>query len=283
MASAALRLKTDKNLAPLVSAALFAAGAEGLEERRVRGAVELVTYGQSDRELTKLWRRCHKKLGVLALGLEPQIEVQADESWKSSWTEALGPVQLTPRLVLAPVTALPGKLERGQKLITYQPALAFGDGDHATTRLAARAIERHYRKQPGGALLDIGAGTGVLSLVAVLSGAGRALGTDIAPEAVQAARRNAVMNDVAKQVRFVSNKARVSGGFDLVVVNIELRPLLEVLATLPAAAKRAPRLLVTGFLSSQREQVTRALDAVGLRVQKAETEGDWVLLSASPR
>ena len=153
------------------------------------------------------------------------FEVDADEQWRTAWTEHLRPIALTRRLVLAPTTAPPPPLRPAQQLILYQPALAFGDGDHATTRLASRAIERHYKKAPGGALLDIGAGTGVLSFVAIRSGARRALGIDIAAEAVQAAQTNAALNGIAKEARFVPTSARVSGKFDLAVINIELRPL----------------------------------------------------------
>jgi ribosomal protein L11 methyltransferase len=175
---------------------------------------------------------------------------------------------------------MPPPLAPKQRLVFYQPALAFGDGDHPTTRLASRAIEAHYRKQPGGALLDIGAGTGVLSFVAVLSGAKRALGTDIAPEAVAAAQTNAAINGLSKSTRFIAAGARVSGSFDLVVVNIELRPLLQVLSRLPTAARRAPRLFITGFLASQLRDVTAAVKAAGFTPRSRKREGEWLLLAA---
>lgn len=277
MSTVMLRVSTNKKLAPLVSDALFAAGAQGLEERPGR-VVQLVTYGDNRTQLAKLWKRAEKLLHGLAPAPSAVIEVDVDESWKTAWTEHLRPVALTKRLVLAPTTAAPPALTRSQQLIAYQPALAFGDGDHATTRLAARAIEQHYRAAAGGALLDIGAGTGVLSFVALLSGARRALGTDIDPEAVRAAQRNATLNRLQKRARFVHSSARVSGSFDLAVVNIELRPLLQVLAELPAAARRTPRLLVTGFLTSQVPDVTSALKNAGFAPRRRAGEQDWVLL-----
>lgn len=282
MPTVRLVISTTKKLAPNVSDALFAAGAGGLEERPGRGAT-LVAYGESQAELDALWKRAARVLGkTLTEKNLPQARVEVDEAeaWRTAWTEHLRPVALTPRLVLAPKSAEPPALRRGQQLISYQPALAFGDGDHATTRLAARAIESHYRASPGGALLDIGAGTGVLSFVAVLSGAKRALGTDISPEALQAANQNAALNGLSRVVRFVDVSARIGAAFDLCVINIELRPLLAVLAALPAAARRTPRLLVTGFLSSQLKAVRSAVAAAGFQPASRKSEGDWRLLVA---
>jgi ribosomal protein L11 methyltransferase len=282
MPTVRLVVTTTKKLAPLVSQALFAAGAEGLEERPGKGAT-LVTYGQDRRAVSAMWRRAARAISATIGDLQApqaQIEVDAEEAWRSAWTEHLRPVTLTRRLVLAPTTSRPAKLRAGQTLIVYEPALAFGDGDHATTRLAARAIEAHYRATPGGALLDIGAGTGVLSFVAVQSGAARATGTDVDPEAVRAARENARLNGLAARARFALTSAPLRGSFDLVVINIELRPLLQVLAALPRAAQRTPKLLVTGFLASQAAEVTRAVELAGFAVRARRAEGDWRLLDA---
>lgn len=285
MPTVRLVVSTTKKLAPLVSEALFGAGAQGLEERPGRGAT-LVAYAETRQNLTGIWKRAQKSLAAV-LGAAPlpsaTIEVDEAEQWRTAWTEHLRPVSLTRRLLLAPTTVPAPPLARGQTLIRYQPALAFGDGDHPTTRLASRAIEAHYRRAPGGALLDIGAGTGVLSFVAVHSGARRALGTDIDPEALRAATTNASLNGLAQRTRFVDSSARISGAFDLVVINIELRPLLQVLGSLPARARRASKLLVTGFLTSQLAEVKSALKAAGFVANRRQREGDWLLLEAAFR
>lgn len=283
MPTVRLVVSTSKKLLPLVSELLFDAGAGGVEQRAGRAAT-LVAYADDEPKLAEIWRKVAVALGgALPASQLPRarIELDTSESWRSAWTEHLRPVRLTRKLWLAPQAAAAPALRRGERLVTYAPALAFGDGDHPTTRLAARAIEAHYEAAPGGALLDIGAGTGVLSFVAVLSGARRALGTDVSREALRAATKNAALNELQKRTRFVPSDARVSGSFDLVVINIELRPLLEVLASLPAAARRAPRLLVTGFLSSQLTAVANAVKYAGFSPLARKSEADWRLLAAA--
>lgn len=282
MPTVRLVISTTKKLAAHVSEVLFASGAGGLEERPGRG-VTLVAYGEDQAALRALWKRAEKALkGAVGSSQLPSANIEVDEAeaWRTAWTEHLRPVALTRRLLLAPTTVQAPDLKRGQELISYQPALAFGDGDHPTTRLAARAIEAHYLATPGGALLDIGAGTGVLSFVALKSGARRAVGTDVSSEALEAARTNAALNGMAKRARFVPASQRVSGVFDLCVINIELRPLLEVLSALPAAARRTPLLLATGFLASQAREVRSAVEAAGFRPFSRKGEGEWRLLAA---
>jgi ribosomal protein L11 methyltransferase len=283
MPTVRLIVSTSKKLLPLVSELLFDAGAGGVEQRSSKAAT-LVAYADDEAKLTEIWRKVATALGgALPASQRPRarIEVDASEKWRSYWTEHLRPVRLTRKLWLAPQAAAAPELRRSERLLTYAPALAFGDGDHPTTRLAARAIEAHYGAKPGGALLDIGAGTGVLSFVAVLSGARRALGTDVSREAVRAANGNARLNELDKRTRFVHSDELVRGRFDLVAVNIELRPLLEVLANLPAAARRAPRLLVTGFLASQLSEVSDAVKAAGFSPAARKSEADWRMLLAS--
>lgn len=277
-----LVITTTKKLAALVSEALFAAGAGGIEERPGRGA-KLVVFAERRPQLATLWRRAQSLLepAIGAAGMPTaDFETDAQDSWKTAWTAHLKPVRLTPRLMLAPLGH--DTPAAGRRLIVYEPALAFGDGNHPTTRMAAVAIERHYRAHPGGALLDLGTGTGVLSLVAVMSGARRAVGTEIDATSLRAATHNAKLNGLHSRTRFVHSSARVTGRFDLAVVNIELRPLLQVLADLPLVARRVPRLLVTGILGSQGRVVTAALKATGFRTRRLATQGDWLLLDARP-
>ena len=96
-----------------------------------------------------------------------------------------------------------------------------------------------------------------------------------------AAELNAGLNGLSKRARFIHTSGRVAGSFDLAVINIELRPLLQVLGNLSAAARRVPKLYVTGFLASQLAEVTAAVKAAGFTARRRSSEADWRLLEAS--
>lgn len=281
MPAVRLVVPVTPRLSALISAALLRAGAEALEEKGGRKPA-LVVYAERHAKLSAIWRRAERLLRpAVSKDAMPVTTIEdVDDSWRTAWMSELSPVRLTTRIWLAPTSAPAPRLGARQQLLWYQPALAFGDGAHPTTRLAARAIESHYRNSPGGALLDIGSGTGVLALTALASGAKSALGVDISPEAVSAASTNAALNGMSKAIRFVASAARVRGAFDLAVINIELRPLLAVLAKLPAAARRTKALLVTGFLRSQLDPVRSALRLAGYTPRRSRSSGDWCLLEA---
>src|SRR4029077_18047415 len=117
-------------------------------------------------------------------------------------------------------------------MVRLGPALAFGFGEHPTTRMAASEVERRCR---GGArrVLDFGTGSGVLAVVAAVSGAARVIGLDVAPAAVGAARADAARNGVSKKCRFAEGSpGRLGAPFDLVVANVDLSTLIGLAESL---------------------------------------------------
>ena len=106
----------------------------------------------------------------------------------------------------------------GTTRLWFSPRLVFGVGSHPTTQLAAQALQDALRTRPGQTVLDVGTGTGVLAMVAAKLGAARVVGLDILPEAVQAARENAIENDVADVCSFsTAAVGSISERFELVV------------------------------------------------------------------
>jgi ribosomal protein L11 methyltransferase len=190
--------------------------------------------------------------------------LQAEEDWSEGWKQHFQPVRISDRLVVAaPWHGVDGAL-------VIEPGNAFGTGEHVTTRSCLRAIDR--LAQPGGTLLDVGCGSGILALAAAKLGM-RAEGVDIDPDAVVAARDAAVLN--ALDARFDTRPIQdVSGPYDLVVANL----FAEVLAALAPDILRvaAGPIALAGILADRADLVRTAFAARPV-LADVEEEG-WVAL-----
>ncbi len=159
--------------------------------------------------------------------------------------------------------------------LVLDPGLAFGTGSHATTQLCLRWLVRELRQHES--VLDYGCGSGILAIAASLLGAGRVVGVDIDPQAVLAARTNAARNGVGAD--FASPDELHSGPetFDVVVANILANPLTLLAPALARRVRVGGRILLSGILASQAEDV---LGAYGrwFRIGVGETEEGWVAL-----
>ena len=141
------------------------------------------------------------------------------------------PERLTDTLLIQPVHS--PDPDPGVRVLRYYPELAFGTGGHATTRLAARAVEAEVQAKPGAALLDVGTGNGVLAMVGLLAGASEAVGLDIDENAVRAATANAELNGLEDRARFLTLPlGELDATFPLVVANIDAPTLLALAGAL---------------------------------------------------
>ncbi|HEY2404934.1 MAG TPA: 50S ribosomal protein L11 methyltransferase [Polyangiaceae bacterium] len=275
---ARLVVSAHKRLFPQLSRALFAAGAGAVEE--LARPSRLVVYAAARDEVEQIGERMRAALELAGLARRVTLSVDVDEAsrWETAWTRHLGPVALTPRLTIQPSwdeTPAPQGAER----IWFEPELAFGDGAHVTTRLAARAVEEFCAAHQGIEVCDYGSGTGVLSFVALRSGARATIGLDIDPVAISAARKNAELNQLSLRARFeLCAEFDEEIGAPLVVANLELPALLATRAELARVARNSELLLLSGFLSECAAQVATAFAECGfIVVRERHTEG-WALL-----
>lgn len=276
-----LVVRTPRKFAETVSALLFEAGAEGVEEQD--GGKRLLVYA-ADRETAEgIAERARELLSKVAPGpngIALSIEVDESSDWASAWTRHLGQIALTPRLVIQPLwdeTPAPPGAQR----ILFDPKLSFGDGAHATTRLASAALERACQARPGASVLDFGSGTGVLAFVALLSGAQSARGLDVDPVSVAAAQRNASLNALDQRCQFSLPTPRPEANFEFVVANLEAPALLSVVPELTYCARGSERLILTGFLTTREAEIVAAF-AGNFRPERSEYEADWALVELVP-
>lgn len=165
----------------------------------------------------------------------------------------------------------------GTTNIVLQPGLAFGTGDHPTTRLCARWLLRQLR--PHVTVLDYGTGSGVLAIVAAAVGEDvSAVGVDIDPDAVRVARENARMNGVEGRVAFWGVEENLDQCFDIVVANILVGPLLCLAPVLVGRMRTGGKIALSGILVEQAEEVCAAYRTRGVRMDEAIIEDGWAMV-----
>ena len=204
-----------------------------------------------------------------------------EERWRDSWKRYFKPQRIGERLLVKPSWAK-YEVKAGDAVIEIDPGMAFGTGQHPTTAMCLRALENRLR--PREAVLDLGAGTGILAIAAARLGAGRVLALDIDPQAVKAALENAAANGVqgAVEVREGTLPEGVRGQrFDLVVANISGLTIERLAASLADALTGTGTLIVSGFIGDAVEELSRALAAAGLMVDRVEAEGVWRAITAT--
>jgi ribosomal protein L11 methyltransferase len=211
--------------------------------------------------------------------LEVQWRWQPQQDWIAEWKRGLGPRRVTERLTVKPSWCA-WDASPGEVVIDIDPQMAFGTGEHATTRGCLRLLDGALR--PGSRVLDVGSGSAVLAIAAARLGADEVIALEYDPDANLNARENLELNGVEGRVRIVEAIAEPDllaelGIVDLIVANIlssVIRPLLP--AFHDALGGRADgRLIVSGILRAEHEDVVRDAVAAGFRVAAVDVEEDW--------
>jgi len=198
--------------------------------------------------------------------------------WHGQFLSArsMKPLRIGRRLVIASDPA-----DAADEAVLVIPAgAAFGTGDHATTAMSLRMLERVSRPSRGKwRMLDAGTGSGILALAGKRFGATSVLAIDNDPTAIATARENARANRITR-VRFVVGdvKASIAGSFDIITANLYSELLEEVLPQFRESLAGEGRMILSGVLRTQERQLVRALKANGFQVLEARRRGKWVAL-----
>src|SRR5690606_30312912 len=267
-------------LAAWIADELIALGGTAVEEDGDR----LTTYVPAPDDPEAWVRRARERLdaNVPGYGLEVTWRWQPNEDWAREWRRGLKPRRVGRRLIVAPSWTRP---ERGEDdiVVWIDPQMAFGTGEHATTRGVLRLLESAVR--PGDRVLDVGTGSGILAIAAAKLGAGVVLGVENDADALLNARENLERNGVADRVLLAEAtvdpsflEQRSGDGFDLIVANVlssVLVPLLDSFRGALAGARRpgrGARLILGGILTSEAATVIEAARRAGFRLEAEDVE-----------
>jgi ribosomal protein L11 methyltransferase len=192
------------------------------------------------------------------------------EAWKSHYEiERVGNVVIRP--AWRDYAPLPG-----EAVVSLDPGMAFGTGQHPTTRMCLLALQELIR--PGARVLDLGSGSGILGLAALRIGAGFVVAADIEEQAVVSTRANAALNRLERRVGVVQGSidaVSALGPFDLVLANINAATLAALAAPLRGVLAPGAALVVSGIIAEREAMCLEALVGAGLRSKQRLEDGDW--------
>lgn len=227
----------------------------------------------SPERLSRL-QRALQQLGGEGQSLpEVLIESFPHQDWNLKWAESVEPLRIGQRIVIRPswetIAVRPDQIE-----IVLDPKQAFGTGHHATTRMLLEWLEDMIAG--GESVLDVGTGSGILAMAALKLGATRAIGIDNDPVAIECAQGYAEVNRFGEELSFRCGMLNSEEPFDLVLANLDRQTLLQLAEKL--AGCTGTRLLVSGLLADQGQEVTDAFAQVGLYARDLRAREGWLAL-----
>ena len=243
-------------------------------ENKFSGVSRVKFYLSDDEEGKKILN------AIRGEGIEPNISYIEDSDWENNWREFYRPIEIGEKLLIVPQWEEPDLNER--TALRLDPGLIFGTGSHATTRMCLMAVEQHVSS--GMRVLDLGCGSGILGIAALVLGCDSVVGCDIDPKAPEVAASNAALNNLGADVfKIYAGNVLADAGlqkslgadYGLVLANI----VADVIIPLAPMVKKFLALggvfICSGIIEGRQDEVRSALEKAGLVVTAHSTQEDW--------
>lgn len=218
-----------------------------------------------------------KRLGRLVIAV---TEV-CDADWKDNWKAYFKPSHISERIVVKPSWEDYEKQSAEELVIEIDPGMAFGTGTHPTTTLCVRLLEK-YIQSPDEVVLDVGCGSGILSMAAALLGIRKIKGVEIDPVAVDVAKENVALNHLSGQIEVLQGDLTKGLDFkaDIVVANL-MADLVMMLSKDVSRHLQGRKIYISsGILIEKQKQVAEAIVSAGFEILEIAEEGEWCAIAA---
>ncbi len=254
---------------------------------RMRGVARIKFYVTDDEDGKALMARALE-------GIENPVSTapMKEEDWAYGWQKYYQPMAVGEKVYIIPEWERGKSVPDGRTAVYLNPGLTFGTGSHASTQLCLTLLEKYLKS--GDAVLDLGCGSGILSIAAINLGAGRALGVDIDPKSVDVAYENAALNGIGSSrytVRagnVLSDKVLVEdlageGPYQMVLANIVADVIIPLSAQVERFLPPAEGVFIcSGIIDTRADEVEKALKKNGLRILERIERDGWCAMAAEP-
>ena len=215
--------------------------------------------------------------------LRIEIDTMHEEDWENNWKQYFKPIYVGDRLIIKPEWE---KIEDADDKIVFNidPGMTFGSGQHETTRLCVETLDVTVKK--GDKVLDLGCGSGILSIIALMLGASEARAVDIDPNCKKIAYSNAALNGIGEDVYTVldgnilideefKSSTQESGPYDIVVANIVADVIIPLSKDVRRYLKDGGTFIASGIIEMRIDEVKEAIEKEGFEIQEIKKENDW--------
>jgi len=217
--------------------------------------------------------------------LECELKNIREQDWANNWKQYFKPLCVGEKLLIKPSWESVSENET-RRILEIDPAASFGTGQHNTTQLCLELLEQNISQ--GDSLLDLGCGSGILSIAAILLGAQKATAVDIDENSVKIAAENAQKNNIpsgsytALAGNIITDKAlaeKIGTGFDVVCANIVADVLIAMSGLFAGFLKKGGKLVVSGIIEPRRDEVLEKIQSSGFELVQTRQKDDWVAAS----
>lgn len=261
-----------------------------LAERQPCVRVYLTQNQVGEEQLAKLYAMVEELKAIeggLELGsLEVIVENVKDEDWANNWKQYYKPMEIGNKLIVKPSWEELG-YKTDRIILEMDPGMVFGTGTHETTQMCLTHLDKYVEE--GMRVIDLGCGSGILSVGALLLGAKYALGVDIDPNAVDIAYNNADDNGITRdRYTVLAGNVLDDNGFvdslgkdyDIVVANIVAGVIIPMTPVVPRLVKQGGLYITSGIIQDRKDEVMEVITANGFEILKVDTRKEWVSIVA---
>ncbi|QQK79676.1 50S ribosomal protein L11 methyltransferase [Salicibibacter cibi] len=232
---------------------------------------------QKDEEIRKALVELQQRSGLDMEHMTIDTEIVKEEDWEEAWKAYYKPIRVSPNLIITPSWEN-AERETGDVVVELDPGMAFGTGAHATTILCLQALERIVNE--GNRVIDIGTGSGVLSIASAKFGATSVFAYDSDELAVNVAKENVAINQVEEKVTVKQSDlfSETAAKGEIIVANLLADIIIRMAPDVKPHLSPGGYLLVSGIIENKKDDVRKALENEGFQVSEMLEQEDWVAI-----